>query len=267
MKTGIFVNPAKPENREQAEKLSALLSAHGIENRAVKTLCREQIGDLGALLVLGGDGTILRCAEICARTGVKIVGVNYGTLGFLTEFEKDELEEIPEFLKRAERGETKEVKRNLLKITYREKAFYCLNEAAVRRDYSLKNGAMLKTEILVNGCTFDEVSGDGALVCTPTGSTAYSLSAGGPIIAPQTAAILFTPLCAFSLAARPVVLPQSDRVTIKIIRGGAFLLIDGCVAAQAEEGEEISAETSGLIAAFPTRSFGEFYKKARKKLG
>lgn len=266
MKTGIFVNPARPENKERADKLAALLTARAIENKAVKTLCREEIEDLGVLLVLGGDGTILRCAEICARTGVKIVGVNYGTLGFLTEFEKDELEKIPEFLLRAERGETKEVKRNLLKITYREKVFYCLNEAAVRRDYSLKNGEMLKTEIFVNGCSFDEVSGDGALVCTPTGSTAYSLSAGGPIIAPQTAAILFTPLCAFSLAARPAVLPQTDRVTIKIIRGGAFLLIDGSVAAQAEEGDEIAAESSEFIAAFPTRSFGGFYKKARKKL-
>ena len=216
------------------------------------------------LLVLGGDGTILRCAEICARAGIKIVGINYGTVGFLAEFEKDELPSVPDFLLKL--NEAKEIKRNLLKVTYKEKTFYCLNEAALRRDYSLKNGCILQTKISVNGYPFDEISGDGALVCTPTGSTAYSLSAGGPIIAPQTAAILFTPLCAFSLAARPVVFPENDKITLKIMRGGAFLLADGVIAAQAEEGDEITAERSDLYAVFPTRAFGGFYGKARKKL-
>lgn len=266
MKTGIFVNPELSEHGKQAEFLSALLSSRGFCCKYVKTLCEEEIKGLGVLLVLGGDGTILRCAEICARLGVKIVGINYGTLGFLTEFEKDELNEVSDFLLRVQNGKTKEAKRKLLKVTYNEKVFYCLNEAAIRRDYSLKDGAMLKTEVYVNGCEFDEVSGDGALVCTPTGSTAYSLSAGGPILAPQTAAILFTPLCAFSLAARPVVLPENDKITIKIMRGGAFLLVDGQIAAQAEAGDTITAESSEFYAAFPTRSFGGFYKKARKKL-
>ena len=84
--------------------------------------------------------------------------------------------------------------------------------------------------------------------------------------APQTAAILFTPLCAFSLAARPVVFPENDKITLKITRGGAFLLADGVIAAQAEEGDEITAERSDLYAVFPTRAFGGFYGKARKKL-
>ena len=241
MTTGIYVNPNRKETALQAEELAATLVSRGFGCRKIFRLSEKETEGLDILLVLGGDGTILRCAEICARAGIKIVGITYGTVGFLADFEKDELPSVPDFLLK-------------------------LNEAALRRDYSLKNGCILQTKISVNGYPFDEISGDGALVCTPTGSTAYSLSAGGPIIAPQTAAILFTPLCAFSLAARPVVFPENDKITLKITRGGAFLLADGVIAAQAEEGDEITAERSDLYAVFPTRAFGGFYGKARKKL-
>ncbi|MGN1051881.1 MAG: NAD(+)/NADH kinase [Candidatus Scatosoma sp.] len=266
MKTGVYANSERTE-KGRAEEFAAFLQNNGFDCRVIAAPVPEQIRNIQILFVLGGDGTILRCAEACAREGVKIVGVNFGTLGFLTEFEKDEIAEIPAFLKDLEEGKTKEVKRCLLKIGYRSSVFYALNEAALRRDYSVKDGRMLKAELSVNGYGFDALSGDGALVCTPTGSTAYSLSAGGPIISPQASALLFTPLCAFSLAARSVVFPASDKIGVKITCGGAFLLADGAVCAKVGEGETVTAEISDLCAAFPTRSLSGFYKKVRKKLG
>lgn len=266
MKTGVYANSERTE-QGQAEQFAAFLKQNGYDCRWIAAPIPEEIRNIQILFVLGGDGTILRCAEACAREGVKIVGVNFGTLGFLTEFEKEEITAIPAFLKEFEEGRTKEIGRCLLKIGYRSNEFYALNEAALRRDYSVKDGRMLKAELSVNGYEFDALSGDGALVCTPTGSTAYSLSAGGPIISPQTPALLFTPLCAFSLAARSVVFPASDKIGIKITRGGAFLLADGAVCGKVTEGETVSAALSDLCAVFPTRSLSGFYKKVRKKLG
>ena len=267
MKIGVYANAERIQNGRQAQEFVAFIQRNGFDCKMISSPIFAEINDIKVLFVLGGDGTILRCAEPCARYNVKIVGVNFGTLGFLTEFEKDEIEAIPRFLKDLEEQKTSETKRRLLKISYGSNDYYALNEAALRRDYSVKDGRMLKAEITVNGYEFDELSGDGALVCTPTGSTAYSLSAGGPIISPQAPALLFTPLCAFSLAARSVVFPSSDKLSIKLTRGGAFLLVDGKVCANVKEGDSISAENSDLCAVFPTRTFTGFYKKVRRKLG
>ena len=131
MTTGIYVNPNRKETALQAEELAATLVSRGFGCRKIFRLSEKETEGLDILLVLGGDGTILRCAEICARAGIKIVGINYGTVGFLAEFEKDELPSVPDFLLKL--NEAKEIKRNLLKVTYKEKTFYCLNEAALRR--------------------------------------------------------------------------------------------------------------------------------------
>lgn len=267
MKTGVYANAEKAENGANAQKFVVFLEKNGFSASEIDVNDENALSGTDVLFVLGGDGTILRCAEKCARFGVKIVGVNYGTLGFLAEFEKDETEKIPAFLNDLERGKIAEAKRSLLKITCKEGTFFALNEAALRRDYNVKDGRMLKVQTNVNGCDFDEFSGDGILVCTPTGSTAYSLSAGGPIIVPQTPAILLTPLCAFSLAARPVVFPSDDTISVSITRGDAFLLIDGEVRAHVKEGGFIRAETADLSAVFPTRSYSSFYAKVRRKLG
>lgn len=267
MKTGVYANAEKAENGANAQKFVVFLEKNGFSASEIDVNDENALSGTDVLFVLGGDGTILRCAEKCARFGVKIVGVNYGTFGFLAEFEKDETEKIPAFLNDLERGKIAEAKRSLLKITCKEGTFFALNEAALRRDYNVKDGRMLKVQTNVNGCDFDEFSGDGILVCTPTGSTAYSLSAGGPIIVPQTPAILLTPLCAFSLAARPVVFPSDDTISVSITRGDAFLLIDGEVRAHVKEGGFIRAETADLCAVFPTRSYSSFYAKVRRKLG
>lgn len=267
MKTGVYANTEKTKNDDSAREFAAFLQKSGFSCDLVTSCEPSSLHNVDILFILGGDGTILRCAEACARTDTKIVGVNYGTLGFLAEFEKEERDAIPAFLQSAERGELHTIERSFLKTVCNGKAFHSLNEVALRRDYSVSDGRMLTAGVKVNGCEFDELSGDGVLVCTPTGSTAYSLSAGGPIIPPQTEATLFTPLCAFSLSARPVVFAKDDVIEISLLRGGAFLLVDGVVRAKVSEGEKIKTEKSELKAIFPTRSPNSFYKKARKKLG
>lgn len=299
MKIGVYENTEKTKDCVKASAIVSDLTQNGYHCVEITDLSDTALSELSLLLVLGGDGTILRCARACARLGVKIVGINYGTLGFLAEFEKDELAKLPDFLRAVQNVESAktahdknnenaktaktakktqtleraddaiavgELRRFLLEVTYKGERFYAMNEAAIRRDYSQKDSRMLGAQIAVNGYEFDELSGDGALIATPTGSTAYSLSAGGPILSPQTNALLFTPLCAFSLASRPVVFSSCDEISVKIKRGSAFLTLDGETKAKIDENETLCVKVSNLYAAFPTRSLSGFYKKVRKKL-
>lgn len=275
MKIGVYENKEKTKDCAKASVLVDFLTQSGYDCVEIGDLCDAALKGLSLLLVLGGDGTILRCARAGASLGVKIVGVNYGTLGFLAEFEKDELSNLPDFLRAVQNASTPdckddmrsvgELRRFLLEVTYKGERFYAMNEAAIRRDYS-QDGRMLGAQIAVNGYEFDELSGDGVLIATPTGSTAYSLSAGGPILSPQTNALLFTPLCAFSLASRPVVFSACDEISVKIKRGCAFLTLDGETKAKIDENETLCVKVSDLYASFPTRSLSGFYKKVRKKL-
>ena len=229
---------------------------------------QKEIENVDVVLVLGGDGAILHSALFASQRGIKIIGVNYGTLGFLTEYEKDEWEKVKELLAAIKAGNCRIVKRSLLQITVKDKCFYALNEVAIQRDYGLlstKSTQILHLDVEAKeGC--DTISGDGLLICTPTGSTAYSLSAGGAILTPEVPVFMMTPICAFSMRARPIVFSDTEEFKITVKKGKSIVLADGSVIATVPDGAEIFIKKAPFTADFPVKENSDFFARVRNKL-
>lgn len=228
----------------------------------------QELEAIDVLIVLGGDGAILHAAVWAAQRGVKIIGINYGTLGFLTEYERNEWQDVKDLLAQLESEKCRILKRSVLQIEANGKTYFALNEVALQRSFAIEDGR--STQILrVNIQTkegMDSIAGDGMLICTPTGSTAYSLSAGGAILAPEVPVFMLTPVCAFSMRRRPIVFSDTEQFKMTIERGKALLLIDGQAVAILDEGEEICAKKAPFTADFPVRNGEGFFNKVRNKL-
>jgi len=266
MKIGVLGKITKVKSESAIEEIVAFL--RGLGHETVRFSMPSEIQDVDVVVVLGGDGAILHSAVYASKNGVKIIGVNYGNVGFLTEYEKDELEKIQELLEDLEKNTCKILKRTLLQCEINGKVFYALNEISMQRDYGV--GTLKPTQILRlqmdTSAGSDFVSGDGLLICTPTGSTAYSLSAGGAILTPETPVFMTTPICAFSRRTRPIVFSDTEAFTIKVTRGRAILLADGFVVTSLPENAEICIKKAPFTADFPTRSHSDFFAKVRNKL-
>ncbi|MEX2028462.1 MAG: NAD(+)/NADH kinase [Candidatus Curtissbacteria bacterium] len=184
------------------------------------------------VITLGGDGTLLHAACEHIELGVPFVGINVGTLGFLTAAEADEWKEA---LEKVIRGEYLVSERITIDAVHGGKSFKALNEIVVKGMYRVVN-----LEITVNGQKFLNTSGDGVIVSTQTGSTAYSLSAGGPIVDPEVDCFLITPVNAHGLPVPSVVLSPNDEVVIRVIKGNdVSLVVDGQEHVGVKVGDEI----------------------------
>ncbi len=266
MKIGVLGNKTKIKTQTVIEKIISALNDWGYE--AVLFSAPNEINGVDAVIVLGGDGAILHSAVPASKNGVKIIGINYGNLGFLTEYEKDEQENLKELLSALKDGSCRILKRSLLELELFGKKFYALNEVSLQRDYGLyasKSTQLLRLRVKTREGE-DTVSGDGLLVCTPTGSTAYSLSAGGAILTPEVPVFMMTPICAFSMRTRPIVFSDEEEFTITIARGKAILQADGLSVAGLPEGAEITIRKAPFTADFPTRDNADFFAKVRNKL-
>ena len=223
---------------------------------------------MDVLLVLGGDGAILHSAVIAAKKGIKIIGINYGTLGFLTEYERHERERVKELLSLLAQGKAPIVKRSLLQLDIGDKTYYALNEIVIQRDYGLLSTTstqILKLELETKEGK-NEISGDGLLICTPTGSTAYSLSAGGAILTPEVPVFMVTPICAFSMRARPIVFSDENTFCVHSTKGKSIVLADGKVVASLPENIEMRIHKAPFTADFPTKEGSDFFDRVRNKL-
>ena len=165
-----------------------------------------------ALVALGGDGTVLRAARTAAALDVPLLGINLGNVGFLAEVEAEGLREA---LERLLRGEYTEERRALLAVEHErtESRFLAMNDAVLSRGGYAR---LIRVQAQVDGSWAGEYRADGLIVATPTGSTGYSLSAGGPIIAPGVDCMLITPICPHSLQHRPQVVPGGARLTLTV---------------------------------------------------
>lgn len=175
-------------------------------------------GDVDIVLVLGGDGTLLQVAIDLAVKNVPFLGINLGTLGFLAEVNKDDIEEA---LSKLLAGEYEIEKRMMLAgHSYSDKGekdcTRALNDIVITRKGSLQ---IIKYSISVNGQFLHRYQADGMIVATPTGSTGYSLSAGGPVVDPKAQMIVITPICPHSMQNRSIVLSPEDEITIEIEAG------------------------------------------------
>ncbi len=266
MRVGVLGNINKIKTAETMEEILSFLQDAGYET--VKFTSYKEVDGVDALLVLGGDGAILHSAVFAAQKNVKIIGINYGTLGFLTEYEKAERERVKELLESLEKGTCRIIKRSLLELTIDGRTYYALNEVAIQRDYGLlstKSTQILRLDVEAKEGK-DTIAGDGLLFCTPTGSTAYSLSAGGAILTPEVPVFMMTPICAFSMRARPIVFADTDEFKITVSKGKAIILADGGVVASIPEGKEISLKKAPFTADFPVKENSDFFARVRNKL-
>ena len=267
MKIGVLGKITKVGTDEVIQEIIAALECLGHET--VRFSTHREIDGVDVVVVLGGDGAILHAAVPAAQKGIKIIGINFGHLGFLTEYEKDERERVKDLVTALEAGLCQIVKRSLLQITIGEKVFYALNEVAIQRDNSLISAAA--TQILTVDLDAkegkDTIAGDGLLICTPTGSTAYSLSAGGAILTPEVPVFMMTPICAFSMRSRPIVFADTNEFTIRIKKGKAIVLSDGKVIAALPENGEIHIKKAPFTADFPVKDGSDFFARVRNKLG
>ncbi|MCM1438004.1 MAG: NAD(+)/NADH kinase [Roseburia sp.] len=265
MRVGVYLNIKYESEKEvYLGKIFSALKDADIECLAVDDTAL--IKTLDVLLVLGGDGTILNVACECARHAVKILGINFGHMGFLTDFEANQLEQA---LATVIGGNCKTVKRSMLGINYGGKDYLALNEVVIQRcttGNSFSNTVNLHAEI--DGSTVDNFSSDGLIISTPTGSTAYSLSAGGSILTPDLSALIMTPICPHSLHSRPIVF--SDKSTVKVNQSEKNctlnLIVDGRVVDTLKGFDVITVKKSDLFAEFISVGYNNFYDKLLFKL-
>ena len=238
---GIMAKPGIPQASAIMPKLVAWLAERGVEARLDIEAARYFEGAQGMprvevpegtqlVIVLGGDGTLLSAARAVAGREIPIFPVNLGGLGFLTAITLDQL--YPE-LERALHGQQRVVPRRMLHATLvREgqtvKSFEALNDVVITKTEIAR---MIEVEAYVDGQYLSNFKADGLIIATPTGSTAYSLSAGGPILFPAVAAICITPVCPHMLTNRPVLVPDTSAIEIVCRASGheAFLTVDGQV--------------------------------------
>ncbi len=199
----IILKPMDPASSEAAQKVCSLLEDMGISYVQSDVPCNATL-----VIVLGGDGTLLHIAEKAYKARAPIFGVNLGGLGYLTEIQ---LNEIKTALCDLFEGRAYIEKRMMIELKWGGSIFYSLNEIAVMRG---EKCSIIDIPVWADDNFITTYRGDGLIISSPTGSTAYNLSAGGPIIYPNMNAILLTPICPFALSARPIILPED--VTLKI---------------------------------------------------
>lgn len=211
------------------------------------------------VVCFGGDGTILHMAKAATRCGVPVLGVNIGTMGFMAELEHTELQELA----RIATGDYTIDERMMLDVTVhrdRDIIFHdiCLNDAAITKGAVAR---IVHMKVECDGIQALECGGDGVIIATPTGSTAYSLSAGGPVVEPEAHSILITPVCAHDVASRCIVASENRVVTVGLThnaRRNAFLSVDGGKATKINMGDVITVRKSHLstkLVRLKSRSF------------
>ena len=207
----------------------------------------REIHNADMVICFGGDGTILHMAKMATRAGIPILGVNIGTMGFMAELESTELEQ----LKRLAAGDYKVDSRMMLDVTVhrdRDIIFHdiCLNDVVITKGAVAR---IVHLAVECDGVRAMECGGDGVIVATPTGSTAYSLSAGGPIVEPEAKSILVTPICAHDMVSRCMVASENRVVKVRLTRNArrnAFLSVDGGKALRMNLGDVATIQKSIL---------------------
>ncbi|MDO5824370.1 bifunctional NADP phosphatase/NAD kinase [Methanobrevibacter sp.] len=217
--------------------------------------------DCDMVIILGGDGTLLR-AQSKLNPEIPIFGINMGTVGFLTEIETTHtFEALNAILK----GDYYKEKRSRLVVSHENHQYPVMNEVVVMTD---KPAKMMHFEIQVDGETIEEVRADGLIVSTPSGSTAYAMSAGGPIVDPKVAGFVIIPICPYKLGVRPFVVSDNSEITVKLLKKGktAVFVMDGQINEEAAYEEEIKFKKSPKSAYFIRTSTKYFYEKVKDKL-
>ena len=217
-KVYLYYNDGKEIAQELYEKSLPFFQERGIE---IMTKERENEADF--YVVIGGDGTLLPAFKKFARVDIPVIAINAGHLGFLTEIKKEDMfQEYQNFLE----GKSQTQKRHFLKVKIGGKTYRALNEVVITRESVVKN--MVKLKVFSEDSFVNHYKGDGLIIATPTGSTAYSLSAGGPIVGVPMKVYILTPIAPHNLNTRPLVMDGSSPLSVSLIEEEkAYCIIDG----------------------------------------
>jgi NAD+ kinase len=229
----------------------------------------EQIRDQADLVVvLGGDGTLISVARLFSGRDVPILGVNLGSLGFLTEITVDELYPALEYCLK---GNPRVSERMMLDVAVTRAGketenWHVLNDAVINKGAIAR---IIELETRVNGQYLTSFKADGLIISTPTGSTGYSLSAGGPIVHPLMHCILVTPICPHTLTNRPIVITEDSVVSI-VIKSSfdemVYLTLDGQVGMELQEGDQVEIRRALRTTPLVTSRDKDYFAILRKKL-
>lgn len=224
---------------------------------------RDVLEYLDHVIVLGGDGTILAVVRELDGKPLPILGINLGTKGFMTALEPEELTRIPEAL----RDDTPRSYRMMIDVTLLRSGVEVLHDTALNDVVIHGYGECIQPTAWSDGKKMFSFSGDGLVIATPTGSTGYSMSAGGPIVEPNASAILLTPICAHTMTAKPFVLSHERRVRVlteKLTGRRAYLAVDGYQVADLESGDVLELHMSEKHVCMIELSQRSFFERLEK---
>ncbi|MBI5015615.1 MAG: NAD(+)/NADH kinase [Deltaproteobacteria bacterium] len=267
----VFRKKTTPRAEEASRGLAAWAEDRGIEVLSEGALRERVAGDGAAgvdlLVVLGGDGTLLSAVRALEGCEVPVLGVNLGFLGFLTEISLDELHPTLEHILD---GQTTLDPRMTLGGTV-ERGGTVVCRYQVLNDVVINKGTLARIselEVRVDGRYLTNYKADGLIASTPTGSTAYNLSAGGPIVSPNLPSIVLTPICPHTLTHRPILLDDAARIEVRLVskNGEVFLTLDGQEGFELQEGDVLHVARGGRPVILVQSPHRDYFQVLRNKL-
>ncbi len=275
LRFGIFTNPEKDASLSATRKVLQAIKDAGCEvcldDQTAAFLGIEDFTDAmysDVLFILGGDGTILRAVHKYVKYGILFAGINIGHLGFMSEIG---IAEIDAFISLLMHKKYVVDERSMLEasissqIDGQKKRVIALNDFVVTRRNRMN---IIHLNLYINGTLAENYQGDGIILATPTGSTAYSLSAGGPIVSPNMDCMIVTPICPHSLYARSIVTKNSDILEVEpyACDGDMYVAGDGANTLELHENDRITIKVSDTTAKFVRSSADSFFPLLKSKL-
>lgn len=272
----ILANTDKDVDLSLSRKISEYLNEKGAKATIISDVNEhyedlrvkeELMNGVQAAIVLGGDGTMLRAAHSVGTYNVPYIGINLGTLGFLTEIEESN---VYQALDRLLTDEFVIEKRMMIEGRVKDKVFHSLNDVVITRAGFSR---IIGLKIYVNNQLLDTYEADGVIVATPTGSTGYNMSAGGPIVSPKASAIVVTPISPHSLTSKSVVFDSTEEIRVEIMKKRktqdteAIVSFDGGNNIELAAGDEVNVRLSSRSISLIKMYDVNFYSVLRDKIG
>lgn len=268
MNVTVIVNTQKEAAAAYTEIVQRSLEQGHAHTRILYTesYTRDELSDADAIITIGGDGTMLRLSGVLRGQDTPILGINAGHLGYLTQVSRRE--QIPAAVEQLlNHAYTRDVRAMLhgsvrrgSEVLQRDTA---LNEILISRGEGIR---MSRFTVFCDGKELSRYTSDGILFATPTGSTAYNLSAGGPIAAPETPVIIMTPICAHGMKSRPVILPDTSEIEVRIDADNEIAAFDGERIVRLRPGDRVRIRRANEMTTFVKLRASSFLENLREKL-
>ncbi|WP_281951075.1 NAD(+)/NADH kinase [Nitrosophilus kaiyonis] len=271
-KVGVILRPSSPELKELFFKIKSAFEKENIEvlidsisasmidvmGQEFDSMCK----DSDILVSIGGDGTLISLVRRSYRCHKPVLGIYVGKLGFLTDILPNEIED---FIKKLKKGEYRIDNRMMMEasISGKKEKMYSFNDIVITRRSISK---MIHVDAFIDKKWFNTYYGDGLIISTPTGSTAYNLASGGPVVYPLTDAYILTPICPHSLTQRPLVLPAEFEIEIKTVKENALMVIDGQEIYEFTPEDSITIKKAKIGAKLIHRLERNYFEVLREKL-